>query len=100
LRMDNGTQYLSDHFQNQTKFWAIRPSFAFIEQPQTNGVAERFFRTLKEQIVYGRVYQTVEELRVAVDKFVELYNREWRIEWLGFISPKEARKNYLTRLAA
>lgn len=100
LRMDNGTQYLSNHFQNQIKFWAIRPSFAFIEQPQTNGVAERFFRTLKEQIIYGRVYETVEELRVAVDKFVELYNREWRIERLGFLSPNEARKNYLTRLAA
>lgn len=100
LRMDNGTQYLSDHFQNQIKFWGIAPSFAFIEQPETNGVVERFFRTLKEQIIYGRVYETVEDLRVAVDKFVEIYNAEWRIERLGFLSPTEARKNYLTRLAA
>ena len=100
LRMDSGTQYLSDHFQNQIKFWGIAPSFAFIEQPETNGVVERFFRTLKEQIIYGRVYETVEDLRVAVDKFVELYNAEWRIERLGFLSPSEARKNYLTRLAA
>ena len=45
LRMDHGTQYLSDHFQNQLKYWGISPSFAFIEQPQTNGVAERFIRT-------------------------------------------------------
>jgi putative transposase len=22
LRMDNGTKYLSDHFQNQIKYWA------------------------------------------------------------------------------
>lgn len=100
LRMDSGTQYLSDHFQNQVKFWGIAPSFAFIEQPETNGVVERFFRTLKEQIIYGRVYETVEDLRTAVDKFVELYNREWRIERLGFLSPTEARKKYLTRLAA
>jgi len=100
LRMDSGTQYLSDHFQNQIKFWGIAPSFAFIEQPETNGVVERFFRTLKEQIIYGRVYETVEELRVAVDKFVDLYNREWRIERLGFLSPAEARKKYLTKLAA
>ncbi len=68
LRMDNGSPYLSEHFQNQIKFWGIAPSFAFLEQPQTNGVVERFFRTLKEQIIYGRVYQTVEDLRVAVDK--------------------------------
>lgn len=100
LRMDSGSQYLSEHFQNQIKFWGIASSFAFIEQPETNGVVERFFRTLKEQIIYGRVYETVEKLRVAVDKFVELYNREWRIERLGFLSPCEARKEFLTRMAA
>jgi len=99
LRMDSGTQYLSDHFQNQIKFWGIAPSFAFIEQPETNGVVERFFRTLKEQIIYGRVYETVEDLRVVVDKFVELYNAEWRIERLGFLSPNQARESYLTALA-
>ena len=100
LRMDHGAQYLSEHFQGQIKWWGLTPSFAFIEQHQTNGVAERFFRTLKEKIVYGRVYETVEELRKAVEEFVELYNREWRIERLGFISPVEARKNYLTKRAA
>jgi len=93
--MDNGSQYLSEHFQNQLKFWGIAPSFAFVEHPQTNGVVERFFRTLKEQIIYGRIYQTVEDLRVAVDKFVELYNGESRIERLGFLSPKQARENVM-----
>ena len=44
LRMDHGSQYLSDHFTNQIKFWGIQPSYAFAE-PQTNGVAERFNRT-------------------------------------------------------
>ena len=53
LRMDHGSQYLSDHFTNQIKFWGIQPSspHAFVAEPQTNGVAERFNRTLKEQIV-------------------------------------------------
>ena len=50
LRMDHGSQYLSDHFTNQIKFWGIQPSYAFVAEPQTNGVAERFNRTLKEQI--------------------------------------------------
>ena len=36
LRMDHGSQYLSDHFTNQIKFWGIQPSYAFVEQPQTN----------------------------------------------------------------
>jgi len=59
------------------RFWGVKASYAFIEQPQTNGVAERFFRTLKEQIVYGRLYRTVAELRAAVETFVDLYNEHW-----------------------
>jgi hypothetical protein len=40
-------------------------SYAFIEQPQTNGVAERFFRKVREQIIYGHIYRTVAEVREA-----------------------------------
>lgn len=100
LRMDHGTQYLSEHFLNQIKFWGIHPSFAFVEQPETNGVAERFNRTLKEQIIHGRIYRNVEELRVAVRRFVELYNRQWRIEKRGYLSPIEAREQYALQQAA
>ena len=35
-------------------------------EPQTNGVAERFNRTLKEQIIHGRIYRNIAELRDAV----------------------------------
>ena len=36
---------------------------AFVAEPQTNGVAERFNRTLKEQIIHGRIYRNIAELR-------------------------------------
>lgn len=91
LRMDHGTQYLSDHFHNQIKAWGIAPSFAFLREPETNGVAERFIRTLKEQATYGRIFQNLEEVREAVAEFVERYNREWRVEKNGFRSPYEMR---------
>jgi transposase InsO family protein len=100
LRMDHGTQYLSDHFVEQIQFWGITPSFAFVEQPQTNGVAERFNRTLKEQAIHGRIFRTLHELRVAVAAFVERYNHEWRLEKLGFQTPCEARKNHRLRHVA
>ena len=80
MRMDHGPQYTSDHFQNQIKAWGIAPSFAFLQEPETNGVAERFIRTLKEQAVYPRTFATLEELRQAVAEFVQQYNRRWRIE--------------------
>jgi transposase InsO family protein len=100
LRMDHGTQYLSDHFQNQIKFWGIAPSFAFLEQPQTNGVAERFFRTLKEQVIYGEVFRTAAEVRQAVGEFIDRYNREWRVEKNGFLSPCQMREAWALKAVA
>ena len=94
LRMDNGTQYRSEHFRNQVKFWGLTRSYSFVRQPETNGVAERFNRTLKEQAIHGRVFYGVEDLRAAVGAFVALYNREWLVEKNGFLSPIEARARY------
>lgn len=100
IRQDHGTQYLSDHFQNQVKFWGAASSFAFIEQPQTNGVAERFNRTIKEQVIHGRIFKNLEEVRAAIAAFIEKYNRYWMIEKLGYKTPLQARENATLALAA
>ena len=100
LRMDHGSQYLSDHFQNQIRFWGITPSFGFVEEPETNGVAERFNRTLKEQAIHGRIFRNLEELRAAVSEFVERYNEQWRLEKIGYQTPVEAREAHDLRQAA
>lgn len=59
LRLDHGSQDIADHFQNQSRYWAIAPSFAFVEELQTNGVAERIVRTPKERAMYGWVCRKV-----------------------------------------
>lgn len=91
VRTDHGTQYTSDHFIKQLRFWGIAPSFAFVSEPQTNGVAERFIRTLKEQAIHGRIFRNTEEVRLAVERFVADYNAAWRVEKLRFLTPREAR---------
>ena len=50
-----------------------------------------FFRTLKEQIVHGRIYQTIDEVRDAVRDFVARYNAEWLIEKNGLRSPNKPK---------
>ncbi|KAF1052627.1 MAG: hypothetical protein GAK41_01020 [Burkholderia gladioli] len=98
--MDHGSQYTSDDFRNQIKFWGVTPSYAFVAEPQTNGVAERFNRTMKEQAIHGHLFKNVEEVRAAVVAFKDRYNREWRLEKLGFKSPLEARQASLLKFAA
>lgn len=100
LRMDHGTQYLSDHFLNQVRFWGIRPSFGFVQEPETNGVAERFNRTLKEQAIYGRVFRNIEEVRAAAAKFIDNYNEHWLVQKLGHRSPAQARRDVCMAKAA
>jgi putative transposase len=95
LRHDHGSNFMADHFQKQARFWGIKPSYAFVGEPETNGVIERFFRTLKEQAIHGRVFQTIDEVRDAVRAFAACYNAAWLIEKNGYLSPLDARAAHL-----
>ena len=57
-------------------------------------------RTLKEQAIYGRVFQRLDDVRAAVADFVERYNQSWRLEKLGYQTPIEAHEAYELRPAA
>ncbi|MEI6503117.1 MAG: integrase core domain-containing protein [Armatimonadota bacterium] len=103
LRLDHGSANCSEHFQREINRLGIAPSFSFVEEPQTNGVVERFNRTLKEQVVYGRTFRNIDEVRTAMLDFRHAYNRLWRLGKLGFMTPLEARQHYenqCPRLAA
>jgi putative transposase len=93
LRHDHGSQYLSDHFQGELKFLGIASSPAFVREPQGNGCVERFFRTLKENLLWVRTFRTVEELRLALIEFRRTYNQQWILERLGYRTPAQARQD-------
>lgn len=95
LRHDHGSNFMADHFQKQIRFWGVSPSYAFVGEPETNGVIERLFRTLKEQAIHGRIFQTIDEVRDAVRAFATRYNAEWLIEKNGHRSPLDARAAWL-----
>ena len=91
LPPNHSIQYLTDFFQSNARFHGFAPSFALLGEPETNGVVERFHRTLKEQIIHGRSYQNLAALRAAVATFIHTYNHHWRLEKLRYQSPSEAR---------
>jgi len=94
LRIDHGSQYKSDDFINQIRYWGITPSMGFVREPETNGVVERFNRTFKEQVIHGRVFYSVKDLRKRVEMFINNYNESWLLEKLDYKSPLEARKDW------
>ena len=99
VRHDHGSQNMSDHFQKELAFLGINSSPAFVRSPEGNGCAERFIRTLKENLLWVRTFKTIEELRQALLAFRETYNTTWLIERHGFLSPAEYRQRHLQPLA-
>lgn len=64
---------MSEAFQTELRFLGMTSSPAFVRAPEGNGVAERFIRTLNEQLLWVRTFQTVEGLRRALHDWVRLY---------------------------
>lgn len=91
LRHDNGSQYLSETFQKEVKFLGMESSPSFVREPQGNGSAERFFRHLKEQLLWVQHFQTIEELRQALQDFKERHNQKWLVGRLGYRTPSQVR---------
>lgn len=89
LRHDWGSQYRAQHFLGSIAWLGIDDDAAYVGEPECNGVAERFIRTLKEQCLWVRLHQDIGDLRQAVARFTELYNTDWLIERLGHRSPRE-----------
>lgn len=91
VRHDHGSQYMSDDFQAELAFLGIASSPAFVRAPEGNGCAERFIRTLKENLLWVEHFDTVEDLRRALLAFRDLYNETWLIERHGFRPPAAIR---------
>ena len=92
LRHDHGSQYLSDHFQGELRFLGIRSSPSFVAAPEGNGCAERFIRTLKEQLLWVEPFETVQQLRLALLAFKDRYNQKWLVERHGHRTPAAVRQ--------
>ncbi len=93
IRHDHGSAYMSDDFQQELSFLGMASSPSFVREPEGNGVAERFIRTLKENLLWVRNFATVAELVEALREFRRRYNEQWLIERHGYRTPSQARSD-------
>ena len=87
---------MSDAFQRELGFLGLERSPAFVRAPEGKGCAERFIGTLKENLVWARTFDTVEDLRQAQLVFRESCNTTWLIERHGFQTRAAVRQNQLS----
>ena len=75
------SQFVSDDFQNELAFLGIDASPAFVRKPEGNACIERFFRSLKEQLLWVRHFPSVPELVRALEEFRALYNQQTMVSY-------------------
>ena len=78
------------------RWLGIADDASYVGEPECNGCAERWIKTLKEQCLWARLYDDVDDLRQAVATFINTYNNEWLIQRHGHQTPRE---KYLASLS-
>ncbi len=100
LRHDNGSQFISRAFQAELRFLGMDSSPSFVRAPEGNGCIERFWRTLKEQLLWLHTFANIEDLNQALQEFRDLYNHQWLIERHNHRPPALVRQDLLGTGAA
>ena len=100
LWYDHASLFMSDDFQNELAFLGTESSLAFVREPEGADFIERFFRALKEQMLWVSYFQSVQKLVRALEVLRTLYNQHWLIEPLGFELPVQARRRLALQPAA
>ena len=81
---DRGTEFCgrpdTHPYQLYLQLEDIEHTKTRVKRPQTNGICERFHRTVQEEFYFvtfrKKIYTTLEELQADLDAWVEGYNRE------------------------
>jgi len=60
-----------------------------VGEPEGNGVAEWFIKTLKEQVIWPSRFKNVATAAKAINAFVQEFKKSWIIERLGDRTPLE-----------
>lgn len=92
LHSDQGSQYTSEAFTEYCKSADIAQSMSRAGCPYDNAPMERYFNTLKNELIYHHYYHNDNELNEAVNDFAYVwYNHVRPHTFNGGLTPFEAR---------
>jgi len=70
----------------------LKQAFTAYNNPKGNADTERMMRTLKEELCWLQEWQSVVELKTALDIFVETFNSGYLHSALGYKTPNAFEK--------
>jgi putative transposase len=90
VHSDQGSTYASGDYQRQLQAHQLRCSMSRKGECLDNAVAESFFGSLKNELVYHEDYQTRADAKQSIFEYIEVfYNRQRRHATLNYLTPIE-----------
>ena len=90
---DRGWAYQMNNYRYKLKNSKIFQSMSRKGNCYDNSPMENFFGIMKQEMYYGQVYNSYDELKEAIDKYIFYYNEKRIKASLGYRSPVEYREN-------
>ena len=84
---DRGSEFLGTVFRRRLAAAGVQQSMTRGGAPGENAHMESFFHSLKADVIHGRVFQTVAELRHQLRRYVRYYNHQRLPSSLDYQSP-------------
>jgi putative transposase len=93
---DRGSTYGSDEYQAKLFMHGLKPSMSRKGNCYDNAVAESFFSTIKNELIFDKSFVTREDARQEIFEYIEIfYNRQRLHQTLNYLTPEQAEKKLI-----
>lgn len=92
LVSDNGCQPTSLRYMQACSNLGIEQIFTSFCNPKGNADTERMIRTMKEELVWSNEWMSYEQLKHALNHWIEEYNSAYLHSAIGYMPPNEFEK--------
>ena len=89
---DRGCQYACADYISQLTSHHITPSMTESGNPKDNAMAERVNNTVKNELLYGKTFTSLRQVKAAVDQAILFYNGERPHSSIDWHTPDEAHQ--------
>lgn len=97
LISDNGCQPTSIGFIAACRALEVKQIFTSYNNPKGSADTERAIRTLKEDLIWPREWNSYQQLENALKRWVEDYNEDFPHSSINYLTPAQYEQKHLTK---